>query len=176
MVQIRLDGWNPRAPFFQPHGGFTGGTETCCLLRIHAGLAEILKTLREYLGTADALHHEFRAAAMGLCLDAGNTLLGRGFLRIKHYVSAKRLGNVQLVIRNIRSDDFSGAQHARHGDLVSLNDGERNRKLIGRALVLNGFAAVGVLVRAAYADSEYFAQRPFRGSAGQIPVPQCDRC
>lgn len=32
-MQIRLDGWNPRAPrFFQPHGSFTRGTETCCLL------------------------------------------------------------------------------------------------------------------------------------------------
>lgn len=89
MVQIQLDGWNPRAPlFFQPHGSFTGGTETCCLfhpwvdndlhafaghtglhgifclLQIHTGLAEILKTLREYLGTADTLHHDFRAAAL----------------------------------------------------------------------------------------------------------------
>lgn len=28
MVQIQLDGWNPRAPpFFQPHGSFTRGTE-----------------------------------------------------------------------------------------------------------------------------------------------------
>ena len=27
-MQIRLDGWNPRAPlFFQPHGSFTRGTE-----------------------------------------------------------------------------------------------------------------------------------------------------
>ena len=75
-------------PFFQPHGGFTGGTEACCLLhpwvnndlhafaghtglhgifcllQIHTGLAEILKTLREYLGTADTLHHDFRAAAL----------------------------------------------------------------------------------------------------------------
>lgn len=88
-MQIQLDGWNPRAPlFFQPHGSFTGGTETCCLfhpwvdndlhafaghtglhgifclLQIHTGLAEILKTLREYLGTADTLHHDFRAAAL----------------------------------------------------------------------------------------------------------------
>lgn len=88
-MQIRLDGWNPRAPrFFQPHGSFTRGTETCCLLhpwvnndlhafaghtglhgifcllQIHTGLAEILKTLREYLGTADTLHHDFRAAAL----------------------------------------------------------------------------------------------------------------
>lgn len=32
-MQIRLDEWNPRAPrFFQPHGSFTRGTETCCLL------------------------------------------------------------------------------------------------------------------------------------------------
>ena len=32
-MQIQLDGWNPRAPrFFQPHGSFTRGTETCCLL------------------------------------------------------------------------------------------------------------------------------------------------
>lgn len=89
MVQIQLGGWNPRAPlFFQPHGSFTGGTETCCLfhpwvdndlhafaghtglhgifclLQIHTGLAEILKTLREYLGTADTFHHDFRAAAL----------------------------------------------------------------------------------------------------------------
>lgn len=88
-MQIQLDGWNPRAPrFFQPHGSFTRGTETCCLLhpwvnndlhafaghtglhgifcllQIHTGLAEILKTLREYLGTADTLHHDFRAAAL----------------------------------------------------------------------------------------------------------------
>mgnify|MGYP007066000998 CR=1 FL=1 len=35
-----------------------------CLLRIHTGLAEILEALREYLGTADALHHDFRAAAL----------------------------------------------------------------------------------------------------------------
>lgn len=34
------------------------------LLEIHTGLAEILKTLREYLGTADTLHHDFRAAAL----------------------------------------------------------------------------------------------------------------
>lgn len=28
MVQIQLDGWNPRAPrFFQPHGSLTRGTE-----------------------------------------------------------------------------------------------------------------------------------------------------
>ena len=84
-----MTGWKPRAPcFFQPHGSFTGGTETCCLfhpwvdddlhafaghtglhgifclLQIHTGLAEILKTLREYLGTADTLHHDFRAAAL----------------------------------------------------------------------------------------------------------------
>lgn len=84
-----MTGWKPRAPrFFQPHGSFTGGTEAgClfhprvdddlhaftghaglhgifCLLRIHTGLAEILEALREYLGTADALHHDFRAAAL----------------------------------------------------------------------------------------------------------------
>lgn len=158
---------------FAGHAGLHG---LLCLRQIHAGFAEILEALREYLETADALHHDFRAATIGLCLDAGNTLLGRGFLRIEHYVSAKRLGNVQLVIRNIRSDDFSGAQHARHGDLVSLNDREWQVNLVFRALVLNGFAPIAVLVGAAYADSEYFAQRPFRGSAGQIPVPQCDRC
>lgn len=89
MFKSSLTGWKPRAPcFFQPHGGFTGGTEAgyllhprvnndlhafaghtglhgiFCLLQIHTGLAEILKTLREYLGTADTLHHDFRAAAL----------------------------------------------------------------------------------------------------------------
>ena len=59
-MQIQLDGWNPRAPrFFQPHGSFTRGTETCCLLHPwvnndlhafagHAGLHGLL-CLREVM-------------------------------------------------------------------------------------------------------------------------------
>lgn len=58
-MQIRLDGWNPRAPVFQPHGSFTGGTEAGCLFhpRVdndlhafagHAGLHGLL-CLREVM-------------------------------------------------------------------------------------------------------------------------------
>ena len=94
-MQIQLDGGNPRAPVFQPHGSFTGGTEAGCLfhprvnndlhafaghaglaavhevarLEIHAGLAEILQALREYLGTADALDYDLRTAAVSLQID-----------------------------------------------------------------------------------------------------------
>lgn len=61
MVQIQLDGWNPRAPlFFQPHGSFTGGTKTCCLFHpwvdndLHAftassACARYIPALRRYL-------------------------------------------------------------------------------------------------------------------------------
>lgn len=69
-MQIRLDGWNPRAPlFFQPHGSFTRGTEAGYLFHPpvnddlhafagHAGLHGLLCLLQRKVMAEQTLPRE----------------------------------------------------------------------------------------------------------------------
>ena len=127
MVQIQLDGGNPRAPVFQPHGSFTRGTEAGCLFH-----PRVNNDLHAFAGHA-GLHGL-------LCLReamAEQTLSREGILVAQHHFHH----GFVFIVRVVRHADDTQVARA---DLVHVDAGLAAVHEVARLEIHAGFAEIHI--------------------------------
>ena len=109
-MQIRLYGWNPRAPcFFQPHGGFTRATEAGCLF--HPRIDDDLHAFAGHAGLHGLLCLRQREVM------AEQTLPREGILVAQHHFHH----GFVFIVRVVRHADDTQVARIEISAMVSLH-------------------------------------------------------